>query len=170
VKDFPGLVGNHGLLDPEPFCTDRLPLRPLGRHATCTERPHGKQRQPLGKTYHFTVTTSTSTGVNARRRAGGGLGGGRGGVGGRGRRGRRPAAAALRGERRELGGREAARAGERTEPPQLPGAQGHRRRWRLRWRWVDPLDSGEYAIVVKGTSRCVSFLIMIPNVGFSRIG
>jgi hypothetical protein len=92
VEDVPGLVGDHGLLDPEPLGTDRLPLRPrytLRRHATCIDGLSGKQRQPLG-------STRAPTGVAARIRTGGDWGGGWDGVGGRGRRGRgwRPAAAA----------------------------------------------------------------------------
>ena len=96
--------------------------------------PVSGAKQTLGVTNHSISPLPPSHQPQRRRgrlTRGYGGGGRGGGVGGRGRggRGRRAAAAAARGgERRERARGEAAGPGERAQPPQLRGAQGHRDR------------------------------------------
>lgn len=101
MEDVPGLVGDHGVIDPEPLRAHLLPLRRLRR-----------RRRPTG----------------VRGGGGGGVGAGVGGRGG-GRRGAAPAPARRR-QRGERGRRDAGWARERPEPrrgseAQLRRAQRH---------------------------------------------
>ena len=95
--------------------------------------PVSGAKQTLGVTNHSISPLPPSHQPQRRRGrltrgyGGGGRGGGVGGRRGRGR-GRRAAAAARGGERRERARGEAAGPGERAQPPQLRGAQGHRDR------------------------------------------